>query len=297
MAAVSVTFAVASGGGSVTGETATSDLSGAATVGSWTLGAQPGTNTLTASAPGLAAVTFTAESIHRQCAARTAHSLGTTTPGTLSTSDCPLSDNTFADFFSTSVSAANAYIFRQSAAFDSYLFLATPDGGVIAENDDGAATSGDSEIKALLPAGSYIIGASSFDAGVTGDYAISSSATSTSVTGCELVYIVKNVETTQNIEDVDCLRSTSPAPPIYADSYFIFLRAGQTITVTMTSPLLDSYLELVQVDGARVASNDNKDATTKDARMVFTATSRNYYAIFARTAVSAQTGSYTLTVQ
>ena len=60
--AVSVTFTVTSGGGSVTGGTAQSDGDGMATVGSWTLGPTPGANTLAATAPGLSGspVTFTA---------------------------------------------------------------------------------------------------------------------------------------------------------------------------------------------------------------------------------------------
>ncbi|HEU0012322.1 MAG TPA: dockerin type I domain-containing protein [Longimicrobium sp.] len=57
---VAVTFAVASGGGSVTGGSATTNASGIATVGSWTLGATAGANSLTASAAGLDDVTFTA---------------------------------------------------------------------------------------------------------------------------------------------------------------------------------------------------------------------------------------------
>ncbi len=58
----SVTFAVASGGGSITGATATTNASGIATVGSWTLGSTAGTNTLTASSAGAigSPVTFTA---------------------------------------------------------------------------------------------------------------------------------------------------------------------------------------------------------------------------------------------
>ena len=55
---VSVAFAVATGGGSVAGATATTDASGIAAAGSWTLGTAAGANTLTASATGLAAVTF-----------------------------------------------------------------------------------------------------------------------------------------------------------------------------------------------------------------------------------------------
>ena len=59
---VSVTFAVATGGGSVTGAAAKTNASGVATVGSWKLGAVAGANTLTATSAGLTGspVTFTA---------------------------------------------------------------------------------------------------------------------------------------------------------------------------------------------------------------------------------------------
>ncbi|WP_460490187.1 MBG domain-containing protein, partial [Belliella aquatica] len=62
---VSVTFAVASGGGSITGGTAISDASGIATLGSWTLGSTAGINTLTASSTGLSGspLTFTSTGI------------------------------------------------------------------------------------------------------------------------------------------------------------------------------------------------------------------------------------------
>jgi hypothetical protein len=59
---VSVTFAVATGGGSATGLTATTGADGIATVGSWTLGTTAGSNTLTATSDTLTGspVTFTA---------------------------------------------------------------------------------------------------------------------------------------------------------------------------------------------------------------------------------------------
>jgi hypothetical protein len=246
-AGVAVTFAVASGGGSITGATATTNASGVATVGSWTLGPAAGGNTLTASAAGVASVTFTATAIAVPCAERTAHSIGTTTSGTLATTDCHLGDGTFADFFSTTLPQANAYLFRESASFDTYLYLAMPDGAVIAENDDDeTAMSKNSAIKALLPAGSYLLGASSFDAGVTGAYTISSSTTSTSVTRCEIVFVVKNVSTTQNVESSDCLSTTASASPTYADAFLIFLRTGQSVTVTMNSTAVNSFIDLVR---------------------------------------------------
>ncbi len=60
---VEVTFAVASGGGSITGAVATTDAGGIATVGSWTLGQASGANTLTATVAALQPVTFTATGI------------------------------------------------------------------------------------------------------------------------------------------------------------------------------------------------------------------------------------------
>ena len=58
---VTVTFQVTGGGGSLTGESAVTNASGIAAVGSWTLGLSLGPNTLTASIPGgIPAVTFNA---------------------------------------------------------------------------------------------------------------------------------------------------------------------------------------------------------------------------------------------
>ena len=59
----SVTFAVASGGGAVTGATAVTNASGLATVGSWTLGTRAGADSLTATCAGLAPVTFHATGV------------------------------------------------------------------------------------------------------------------------------------------------------------------------------------------------------------------------------------------
>lgn len=60
LSGVVVTFAVALGGGSITGATAVTNVSGAANLGAWMLGATPGTNTVTATVSELAPVVFTA---------------------------------------------------------------------------------------------------------------------------------------------------------------------------------------------------------------------------------------------
>jgi hypothetical protein len=71
----------------------------------------------------------------------------------------------------------------------------------------------------------------------------------------------------------------------------------------MSSIQVDASLELVQVadlvqlNGPVVASNDNKDATTKDSELSFTAATSAYYRIIARTGVTSETGLYTLTIR
>src|SRR6266566_4580569 len=60
VAGASVTFTVSGGGGSLTGGTQLTNAAGVATVGSWTLGTIAGPNALTASAPGVTPVAFTA---------------------------------------------------------------------------------------------------------------------------------------------------------------------------------------------------------------------------------------------
>ena len=71
VAGVSVTFTVASGGGSVTSGTQTTNASGIATVGSWTLGTTAGANTMTVTSTGLTGspVTFSATGIAGPAAA------------------------------------------------------------------------------------------------------------------------------------------------------------------------------------------------------------------------------------
>ena len=295
-AGITVTFTVGEGGGSVAAASATSTADGIATAGSWTLGSAQGANTLVATAEGAPAVIFRATATSR-CAVRTPHTLGSTTGGALESIDCAFPDGSRVDFFSTVLAQANAYLFRQSASFDTYLDLSLADGTVIAENDDATSTDTNSAIKALLPAGTYLLGASSVDPGITGNYTLSSQVTSADNGNCELVFVVRNVSTTQSVAATDCLWTLPPAAPIYGDGFFILLRAGQAITVEMSSAAVDSYLELQRIGGTLMAENDDRDSSTKNARITFTAAETDYYAIVARTAVGSQTGAYTLTIQ
>src|SRR5205823_13507078 len=78
VAQVAVTFAVAPGNGTITGASQTTNASGVATVGSWTLSATAGPNTLTATSTGLSGspVTFTATGTAGAAATIAANKIG-----------------------------------------------------------------------------------------------------------------------------------------------------------------------------------------------------------------------------
>jgi hypothetical protein len=218
------------------------------------------------------------------------HVFGAITSGALATSDCTLSDGSFIDYYSTTL-PAGAYVFNQSStAFDTYLFLLTPDRFLIAFDDDDPLSS-NSEIKALLPAGEFILGANAYP-GSIGAYNLTSAARASAVTNCEDVFVVKGVSTTQDLQTTDCQGATS-----YADNYLIALRAGQSVTVTMSSSAVDSFLELYYYTG-RVTFNDNQSTTSTDAQFTYTATVSDIFIISAQSAGGTPvTGAYTLTIQ
>jgi hypothetical protein len=83
----------------------------------------------------------------------------------------------------------------------------------------------------------------------------------------------------------------------YDDDYLIFIQAGETVTFSMNSATLDSRLELYDFSGAPLTSNENRDDTTQDARLTYTASVSGFYIIAATTTVAGATGDYTLVIQ
>lgn len=292
LSGVSVTFAVTAGGGSVTGGTATTDASGVATVGSWTLGTAEGANTLTASS-GNVHLTFTATAFD-PCVVSATHSIGGTTNGELTpASDCKFSDGSFVDFIGTTLTAAGTYLFSQSSAtFDTFLALYGSNGIPIGFNDD-FGSGHDSRIKAILPAGNYVLGANGYDRTQFGAYTLTSATNGGPVGNCEEVFVVRGVTTTQNLDATDCARVGG----YYGDQLLIFVVAGQAISVSMTSTAVDAYINIYDPNNVVVASNDNRDGTTTDAQLTYTPTITGFYSILPTSANVGGTGSYTVVIQ
>ena len=227
---------------------------------------------------------------NNQCAIATPYTVGDNTAGALATSDCRLTDGSYIDYYGTTL-PAGAYVFNQSSTeLDTYLYLLTANRYLLGFNDNESQGSTNSAIKALLPAGDFLLGANTYP-GSTGAYNLSSTAGTIDVTGCETVYVVPGTSTVQNLQASDCAANMS-----YADHYIIAIKAGQSITITMSSSAFDSFLALYDRSGG-VVSNDNISTTNGDAQLTFSAPLSDFYTISAQSAGGIATGAYTLSIQ
>jgi hypothetical protein len=310
VAGATVTFAVASGGGTVTGATATSSASGTATVGSWTVGPIQGDNTLTATVTGVTPATFTATAT----CPTTVYTFGTSINGSVALTDCQDNGGFYTDWYGvtlTNLASGNAYTFTQtSASFRStiYVFRTSSPLQTTFANVLMAEAMGPSQTtmttKLILPAGgNFLVGITTFAAGVTGAYSLTSAIGSEDATLsgglCDAVWVAPGITTNQSLATTDCNYASVNS---WLDTFAIPLVAGQTITVSMNSTALDAYLDISKDPDfgppvTIVATNDNRAAGTTNAQITYTPTTTGYYMIRARSAVARQTGSYTLIVQ
>ena len=107
------------------------------------------------------------------CTSAVAISVGQSSGGQLSATDCRQPDGAYGDRWSLSLlTATDVRIDLTSNAFDAFLELRDNAGNLIAANDD-AGGSLDSRLIQQLQAGSYIIVARSLGTGQTGNYQLS----------------------------------------------------------------------------------------------------------------------------
>jgi uncharacterized protein YjdB len=96
-----------------------------------------------------------------------------TVSGTLSSSDCRLADGSYYDRWRFTLASQSAIVIDlTSSAFDTYLALVNAAGTVVATDDD-SGNGENARISTTLPPGTYVIFATSFDAGKVGPYSLS----------------------------------------------------------------------------------------------------------------------------
>jgi hypothetical protein len=235
--------------------------------------------------------TATATAPTNPCATATLYTRLTTISGVFTATDCRLNSGEYIDFYQVALPTAQAITFRlNSSEVDPWLYVFSEDGDVLAFNDDGP-TSTNSELNLFAPSGTYILGATTYEAGEEGAYQLSSSAFS-GASNCGEYWVVPGISINGTVTSSEnCLNNGH-----YSDVYFLVLDVGQQLTVQMESTAFDALLELYDgFTGELITENDDGAGGT-NARIVYTATELNVFAINATTFGAGATGAYTLTV-
>jgi hypothetical protein len=295
---VAVTFAVDSGGGLITGATQTTDPAGVATVGSWTLGPAAGSNSLIATAEGLTgvSVTFKANGIVADPCRRASSStiaLEATVSGMLEPPDCIFHGGQFHDFYNFTLASQQAVLLSlRSEDFDPtvelFTFIDQRDRGIRSDTVDVRRNA---TLKAILAPGRYETAASSQRVGATGPYTLQVSVTSPAVESCEVVFVVRGINTTQQLASTDCVDNTER---FYGDIFTLWLEAGERVMLTQSSTELEPLLQLYRGSGDLVAATVG--ITPGTAALDFEADATDSYFVVATSAQFLQSGGYTLSI-
>lgn len=275
----------------------------------WTMGSTAGTVTLSATAGSLAAVTFTATAngVSDPCAVRGSLSVGGTVTGDMSGSGCAYGAYAKADLWSLDLAGSSAMQlvleapgFSDNPDYDTYVAVYRGSYGNTADqrayNDDaeGMDFTTNSRARFLGGMGGYLVGATHLGT-MGGAYTLRAESWNGDVTACRQVFVAAGSSTTQNLSNADCRRGTER----WSDRVTLYLKAGESVQLTMRSSSFDSKLEVDQLVNGwyyLVASDDNSGGG-KDAQLTLTASSSNYYQIHL-TSVGANTGgAYTISVQ
>lgn len=133
---------------------------------------------------GMASVTVTSS----PCDASTPIAIGQTLSGTLANTDCTLEDGSFMDHFQITITAnARLQFDVTSSAFDAYLilFLRNADGSKVAVGADNNSAGGTNAriTRDVLAGETYLIGANSLLANITGAYQVTVQTASFMIVG------------------------------------------------------------------------------------------------------------------
>ena len=257
-------------------------------------GVTAGTLSVSASADGVTgtAIVSVTVPVAARCDASTPIALGQTVTGALAGTDCRLTDGSYADKYVLTLTESTplrlSMIGTGSSAVDAYLILQdAATGTIVAENDDGNGDTG-SRIEQEVPAGRYIVVATSFDPNDFGDYQLS---VSRSTSAClSATPIGADAAVAGTLAATACVLPDSS----YTDRYTLTVAKSTIFSAIMRSTEFDSYLFMEKSTGLSISRNDNSGGG-RDARIAATLEPGTYF-IYANSANARETGAYTLTL-
>jgi hypothetical protein len=207
---------------------------------------------------------------------------GQTKSGTID----PNNDDDIYWFNGTAGASAKLNLNTTAGGLDAYLELYTPDGRLLARNDDANGTR-NSEIQVSLPTtGDYKIIAHSYNLASNGRYDLALNS-------------VSNTDT----DDSRQLPSTGSMPGTITpttdrDTYYFSGSAGTVVNLRMnkTDAALDSYLELYSPTGAKLAENDDGGGN-RNSWIAYRLPVNGAYRVVARSFNFASSGRYNISLQ
>jgi uncharacterized protein YjdB len=221
--------------------------------------ASPGTATITATSDGVSGA-VTVQVLPDPCTVVRTLQVGQLFTGTLTATDCRLSDNTPIQVFEFTLSTrATVEILMNSTTVDPYLFLANDSLLVLDEDDDGGVGLNARILRRLDP-GRYFVIANTFAAGTFGSYQlVVQPAPAACVTG-RTIAIPSTTDAT--LSTTSCRQRDGS----FENRYDITLAQPRALRIDMTSTAVDPYLVLLDDNEAVIAKNDDGGAGT-DARL------------------------------
>lgn len=214
--------------------------------------------------------------------------IGDSIEGVLTSLDCVSTDGYFSDVYTFVLETQRAVLLRlRSIAYEPVLEL-WPDapwyvytGTVVPSHDVG--------FRAILPAGSYGVAASTLHSGTGGSYGLQLLAPTVEPTPCEDVFVMTGVITDQSLTTGDC----SNASDGRVDLFSIVLAPGEHIILTARSAAFAPRIEFVAFNSAVTQSDADATGT---ATIDFTASAFGLYRIRASNGDGTGLGNYTLSI-
>jgi len=300
---VHVTWSATPGGAaSFTPASTTTDVNGVAST-SATLGSVVGAITIHAAVPGVSDVLYHVTAVD-PCTRLTPYTFGDTVTAALSVTDCNFqSAGWFYDFYQLDLPLGqqSIRIRMSSGTFDTWVDFFSAAGPLFGFDDDEVLGQvQNSQLDIILPGGSYVIGANSFDQLTTGAYTLSTETRPAAMNGCRQVWVARGVTVNDSLTAADC--ADSAVTPHHYDVARIQLVQGTVLTIaehsTAINPSLALYriLDLNSYPRSLVAQNDDSSAGNQTAFIQFTVTQPGPYDIVIGSSAGGETGAYTFDV-
>jgi len=188
-----------------------------------------------------------------------------------------------------------------SQDFDAYLYLVSPSGTVVAQDDDGGGFTNARIVFTLNVSGTWRVEATTFNRGSTGTYTLSLSGCETGTTTSPTptpggIALVCPVNGLAGALTTNSSRLGRRGPDYYTDTYVFGGTAGQTVTITLISGDFDVFMYLISPSGLFVLENDDGLGIGSNAQIIFALNATGTWQVQVTSFNRLSTGAYTLSV-